>query len=76
MQKQDDKPKLRANLSPQERERAERIGRIEFKSAGATREPRYGPEAVDAAIASSNRAGRRIGKKEAKTIHGLLKGRH
>ena len=35
------KPKLRADLTPQERERAERIGRIEFKSAGATRKPRY-----------------------------------
>jgi hypothetical protein len=28
MQKQDAKPKLRADLSPQERERAERIGRL------------------------------------------------
>ena len=31
--------------------------------------------AVDKAIAASNRAGRKIGKKEAKSIHRLLKGR-
>jgi hypothetical protein len=31
--------------------------------------------AVDAAIASSNRAGRRIGGREAKMIHAVLKGR-
>lgn len=37
---------------------------------------RYNPVAVDKAIASSNRAGRRIGGKEAKMIHALLKGRH
>jgi hypothetical protein len=36
MQKQDDKPKLRDDLTPAERERAERIGRLEFKS---TRRP-------------------------------------
>jgi hypothetical protein len=36
----------------------------------------YSEEAVDAAIASSNRAGRKIGAKEAKLIHRLLKGRH
>lgn len=29
--------KLRADLTPEERERALRIGRIEFASAGATR---------------------------------------
>jgi len=29
--------KLRQDLTPEEREKAERIGRIEFKSAGATR---------------------------------------
>jgi hypothetical protein len=32
MQKQDDKPKFRDDLSPAEREKAERIGRLEFKS--------------------------------------------
>ncbi len=37
--------------------------------------PRYCPDAVNAAIASSNRAGRRIGGKEARMIHALLKGR-
>ena len=35
----------------------------------------YNPEAVNQAIASSNRAGRRIGGKEAAAIHRLLKGR-
>lgn len=35
---------------------------------------RYNREAVDQAIASSNRAGRRIGGREAKKIHALLKG--
>jgi hypothetical protein len=35
----------------------------------------YSPEAVNNAIASSNRHGRRIGGKEAKMIHALLKGR-
>jgi hypothetical protein len=35
----------------------------------------YHPKAVDAAIASSNRAGRKIGRREAKLIHALLKGR-
>jgi hypothetical protein len=36
---------------------------------------RYCPHAVDNAIAASNRAGRRIGAKEARLIHALLKGR-
>ena len=31
------KRKPREDLTPEEREKAERIGRIEFKSAGATR---------------------------------------
>ena len=35
---------------------------------------RYSKDAVDAAIASSNRAGQKIGGKEAKKIHALLKG--
>lgn len=35
----------------------------------------YNPHAVNQAIASSNRAGRRIGGREAKMIHALLKGR-
>jgi hypothetical protein len=35
----------------------------------------YCPAAVNAAIAASNRAGRRIGGKEARMIHALLKGR-
>lgn len=34
----------------------------------------YNPEAVDQAIAASNRAGRRIGGREARQIHALLKG--
>ena len=36
---------------------------------------RYSAEAVNKAIASSNRAGRKIGGKEARLIHALLKGR-
>lgn len=37
--------------------------------------PRYNAAAVNDAIASSNRAGRRIGGREARMIHALLKGR-
>jgi hypothetical protein len=40
--------KLRADLSPSERERLEKYGSLDFKSAGATRQ-RYSPDAVDAA---------------------------
>jgi hypothetical protein len=42
-----------------------------------TKEPTvttYSKNAVDKAIASSNRFGRRIGSKEARLIHALLKG--
>lgn len=35
----------------------------------------YSAAAVDKAIAASNRAGKRIGKREAQLIHSLLKGR-
>lgn len=35
----------------------------------------YNPKAVNAAISASNRAGRRIGSREARLIHALLKGR-
>ncbi len=35
----------------------------------------YNPAAVENAIAASNRAGRKIGGKEARLIHALLKGR-
>lgn len=38
--------------------------------------PRYSAEAANKAIAASNRAGRKIGTKEASAIHRLLKGRH
>jgi hypothetical protein len=38
--------------------------------------PRYSETAVNKAISSSNRSGRKIGGKEAKAIHGLLKGRY
>lgn len=38
--------------------------------------PRYRPEAVNQAIAASNRAGRKIGRREARLIHALLKGRN
>jgi hypothetical protein len=34
------KPKLRSDLTPEQRERAERIGRVEFKSA----RPAWDPE--------------------------------
>lgn len=37
--------------------------------------PTYSPEAVNQAIAASNRAGRKISRREAKLIHALLKGR-
>jgi hypothetical protein len=35
----------------------------------------YNPVAVNKAIEASNRSGRRIGAREAKAIHALLKGR-
>lgn len=35
----------------------------------------YDPVAVDAAIAASNWAGRKVSRREAKLIHALLKGR-
>lgn len=38
-------------------------------------EPKYNAEAVNKAIEASNRAGRKIGGKEARLIHSLLKGR-
>jgi hypothetical protein len=38
--------------------------------------PNYSETAVNKAIASSNRSGRKIGGKEAKAIHALLKGRY
>ena len=58
--------KLRADLTPAELERFEKYGSIDFQSAGATRKrggapAPFSPEAVDAAIAASNRSGRRIG---------------
>lgn len=41
---------------------------------GVPKSPAYNREAVDEAIESSNRAGRRISGREARAIHGLLKG--
>lgn len=41
----------------------------------ARRRPQYSVIAVNAAIESSRRAGRKISRREAKLIHGLLKGR-
>jgi hypothetical protein len=38
--------------------------------------PNYSEEAVNKAISSSNRSGRKIGKGEAQKIHALLKGRY
>lgn len=46
---------------------------VEARSLAAVN--RYNAAAVDAAIASSNRAGRRIPRREACLIHALLKGR-
>ena len=37
MTKETDRNKLREDLTPEEKEKALKIGRIEFKSAGATR---------------------------------------
>jgi hypothetical protein len=37
--------------------------------------PRYNEDAVNKAIAASNRSGKKIGKKEAEMIHAVLKGR-
>ena len=45
------------------------------KAAERTSEPKYNADAVDKAIASSNRSGRKIGAGEGKAIHSLLKGR-
>lgn len=42
---------------------------------GATGRHDYNPKSVNDAIASSNRAGRRIGGREAKLIHRLMRGR-
>lgn len=39
-------------------------------------EPKYNASAVNEAIGASNKAGRKIGGKEASAIHRLLKGRH
>ena len=45
------------------------------KPVSRTSEPKYNADAVDKAIASSNRSGRKIGAGEGKAIHSLLKGR-
>lgn len=37
--------------------------------------PRYNEDAINKAIAASNRSGKKIGKKEAEMIHAVLKGR-
>lgn len=42
--------------------------------SGSSGPHKYNPESVNNAIASSNRAGRRIGSREAKLIHSLMKG--
>jgi hypothetical protein len=49
-------------------------GRISSRPKRA--ESRYSETAVNKSIASSNRSGRKIGGKEAKAIHNLLRGRH
>ena len=45
------------------------------RADGGEAPPKYSKDAVDDAIASSNRSGRKIGGKEAAQIHALLKGR-
>jgi hypothetical protein len=47
-----------------------------FRAGAPQNRHGYNPIAVDKAIASSNRAGRKIGGREASAIHRLLKGRH
>jgi hypothetical protein len=46
---------------------------VEARSLAAVN--RYNAAAVDAAIASSNRAGRKVSRREGKLIQALLKGR-
>lgn len=63
------------------RKRKQKAHREEFERKTAQRYPlnpshEYNKEAVNQAIESSNRSGKRIGGKEAKLIHSLLKGRH
>lgn len=59
--------------SPTNKELMARYRAMRDEDRGATN-PRYNKDAVDKAIASSNRYGRRIRGKEAKAIHGLLRG--
>lgn len=47
-----------------------------IREANASSGGRYNAVAVNKAIESSNRSGRKISGKEAKQIHALLKGRH
>lgn len=53
--------------------RQEALKRGDAEKTPAEREAER-QKAINEAIASSNRAGRRIGGKEASAIHGLLKG--
>lgn len=72
-----DKLKFRARRAPSDTRLAATPGRsfaTMSMSKGSGRH-NYNPQAVNQAIASSNRAGRRIGGKEARLIHRLLKGR-
>ena len=48
----------------------------EKKPASEPKTPDYNKEAVNKAIAASNRSGQKIGGKEASKIHALLKGRY
>lgn len=56
-------------------ERDEHIDRKRHDIARIEGRHGYCAEAVEKAIAASNRAGRRIGRAEANAIHRLLKGR-
>lgn len=72
----------RTGAGPDNAEAASALGQDHPKSAAApvhdsmtSGRHGYNADAVNNAIASSNRAGRRIGGKEASAIHRLLKGR-
>lgn len=62
-------------MTKQPNANAEHIERKRREIAAIEGRHGYSPEAVNAAIASSNRHGRPIGRREATLIHRLLKGR-
>jgi len=65
-----------ANRNPiRKRKKTRAVKRRKVTRVKRNPETKYNAQAVNAAIAASNRAGRRIGGKEAKLIHALLQGR-